>query len=58
MHVSTVAALLLVAPLALAGMYAKPVINIDAKEFKKVMGKEHAAVSQLGWVQFADCSRW
>jgi hypothetical protein len=25
-------------------MYAKPVVNIDAKEFKKVMGKEHAAV--------------
>jgi protein disulfide-isomerase A6 len=29
---------------AYAGMYGDPVINIDAKDFKKAMAKEHAAV--------------
>jgi hypothetical protein len=29
---------------ALAGMYGDPVINLDAKSFKKAMATEHAAV--------------
>ena len=29
---------------ALAGMYSDPVINLDAKSFKKAMATEHAAV--------------
>ncbi|GMK60113.1 hypothetical protein CspeluHIS016_0903300 [Cutaneotrichosporon spelunceum] len=45
MHIPTLAAALLVAPLmATAGMYSKPVVNIDAKDFKKAMSKEHAAM--------------
>ncbi|BEJ18164.1 hypothetical protein CspHIS471_0704410 [Cutaneotrichosporon sp. HIS471] len=45
MHLPTLTAALLVAPLlAAAGMYSKPVINIDAKDFKKAMSKEHAAM--------------
>lgn len=30
---------------AFAGMYGDPVINLDAKSFKKAMATEHAAVS-------------
>jgi protein disulfide-isomerase A6 len=29
---------------AYAGMYGDPVVNIDAKDFKKAMATEHAAV--------------
>ena len=29
---------------AIAGMYGDPVINLDAKSFKKAMATEHAAV--------------
>jgi hypothetical protein len=29
---------------AFAGMYGDPVINLDAKSFKKAMATEHAAV--------------
>jgi hypothetical protein len=32
---------------ALAGMYADPVINLDAKSFKKAMATEHAAVCTI-----------
>lgn len=45
MHIATVIAALLAVPLAAAGMYDKPVVNLDAKQFKKVMANEHAAVS-------------
>jgi protein disulfide-isomerase A6 len=31
-------------PSAFAGMYGNPVINLDAKDFKKAMATEHAAV--------------
>jgi hypothetical protein len=33
---------------ALAGMYGDPVINLDAKSFKKAMATEHAAVCPRG----------
>ena len=39
---------LLITPLAVsAGMYEKPVVNLDAKTFKTVMATEHAAVSYV-----------
>jgi protein disulfide-isomerase A6 len=38
------AALLLLAPSVWAGMYGKPVINLDAKTFKQAMSVEHASV--------------
>jgi hypothetical protein len=31
-------------PVAWAGMYGQPVVNLDSKTFKKVMATEHAAV--------------
>lgn len=47
----TLASLLLAAALsplsAYAGMYGDPVINLDAKSFKKAMATEHAAVSHV-----------
>ena len=39
------AAILILAPGVLAGMYGKPVINLDAKTFKQAMSVEHASVS-------------
>lgn len=33
-------------PVTLAGMYGQPVVNLDAKTFKKVMASEHAAVRE------------
>lgn len=47
MHLPTLnLAMLLAAPLmAAAAMYSKPVVTLDAKDFKKVMSNEHAAVS-------------
>ncbi|KAL7423661.1 hypothetical protein Q5752_001243 [Cryptotrichosporon argae] len=44
MLVTQLAAALLL-PLAYAGMYADPVVNLDAKSFRTVMSTEHAAVS-------------
>jgi len=32
---------------AYAGMYGDPVINLDAKDFKKAMATEHAAVGTV-----------
>lgn len=40
-----VPAILALLPGALAGMYGKPVINLDAKTFKQAMSVEHASVS-------------
>lgn len=46
MHVSALAVALVTAPLLVAaGMYREPVVELDAKSFKKVMSKEHASVS-------------
>jgi protein disulfide-isomerase A6 len=44
---SIVAAAAFVPMSALAGMYGDPVINLDAKSFKKAMATEHASVSRL-----------
>ena len=50
-----------------AGMYGDPVINLDAKSFKKAMATEHAAVrlcrhsvhlKSQRLDQLTDCSRW
>lgn len=45
--VSALAASVASALLVQAGMYGEPVVNLDAKTFKKVMATEHAAVGVL-----------
>ena len=34
---------------AYAGMYGDPVMNLDAKDFKKAMATEHAAVGTVSF---------
>jgi hypothetical protein len=45
--ISVLATSVLSAFMANAGMYGEPVVNLDAKTFKKVMATEHAAVSAV-----------
>lgn len=52
------AILLALAPGALAGMYGKPVINLDAKTFKQAMSVEHAAVRLLSAYPFTCSARY
>lgn len=45
MHPALLAALAALPLLAHAGMYRDPVVELDARSFKKVMANEHASVS-------------
>jgi len=43
---------------AFAGMYGDPVINLDAKSFKKAMATEHAAVCGFTLHDTSPDNRW